>query len=219
MDFVLFMLVSVIESSAVYYLMFRLFKFDIHISSIIFAGLVLAYISYTLRTQFNLPELDIVLQLALGVCFVWLLFKVHPFYSIVMTASAWIGYVVIQAFYHFVMNIVGWLPENPSPTDFSTYALQLFSAATAVLIGYWLHRTNRGFEFVPHSPYESVSLHGRNLLLVGLYFLTVILLTLLHYLLRTQVHRVLIIFSFLLGGVMLVSVFLYWSYKRDRSDD
>lgn len=79
LDFVLYMVFSVLESSALFYLAFKIFKLDIYPKEIVFAGLIMAFISYTLRNNYGLSKIDVFLQYTLTFLFIWLLFRIHIF--------------------------------------------------------------------------------------------------------------------------------------------
>lgn len=56
LDFVLFIILSVLESSALFYLGFKLFKIDLYSKEIIFAGIIMAFFLMSSATITNLQN-------------------------------------------------------------------------------------------------------------------------------------------------------------------
>lgn len=214
MDFILFMLFSVIETSAMFYLMFRLFKFDIYPASILFAGLIMAFFSYTMRTQYDLASWDIVLQILLMFTFVHFLFKVHIFYAGIMTSTVYLGYVVIQTAFYFFLVSFGILSIEPNVTSIDTYLLQLLSALTAVVLGLWISKKRKGFDFVPHSQYQKVKFKGINRLFVLLNIPAAIAMTVAYYWYMTNRNLLFFGIGTFLCLLLLILV-LYLANKRN----
>ncbi|QQZ60832.1 hypothetical protein JI735_31030 [Paenibacillus sonchi] len=52
LEFVLFMVFSVLETYAMFYLAFKVFKIDIYFKEILFASLLMGFISYVLRYDY-----------------------------------------------------------------------------------------------------------------------------------------------------------------------
>lgn len=217
MDFVLFMFFSVLEAVTLFYFMFRLFKFDMYYVSIIFAGLIMAFISYTMREVFHNTALDVVLQFFLILSFVWLMFRVHLFYAGVMTGIAYIGVTTVQTFIFYLANAFGLLTSDWNPFNIVIYLMQISSCLVIFLIGHFLHRKNIGFDFVPHSQYVKVKLNKRNRIILLLYIPIVLSIFLINLQLLATNNSFLLLVPALLG-IVLFSL-LFWSYKRDRSDD
>jgi hypothetical protein len=217
MEFILFMLFSTLETAAMYYLMFRIYKFDIYALSIFFTSLIASYISYTLRVHYQLPGVDMLVQILLMTAFVWLLFRVPLFYAALMTGTAYISYILIQLAYYLALNTSGLIATVPQLDAAGTYLMQSLSLLTAWWIGWIVHRRGKGFSFVPHNPNEKVVLDRRSMILLYLYVPALLCAGLLYYLISTSRYSLFFLIPAVLGLVLAAMVF--WSYRRDRIDD
>ena len=65
MDIVLYMGFSILEVCAMFYMIFRIFKIDIMVKEFIFASTIMAFISYVLRAEYQLPYVDVMIQASL----------------------------------------------------------------------------------------------------------------------------------------------------------
>jgi hypothetical protein len=170
-EFLLFMLFSFIESLALYYFMFRLFKIDWHLPSVAFASLIGSYTSYTLRVSMELPGVDIFVQNALLIAFTWLLFQVPVYYAVLMACISFIAYVFVQITLHYaLMTLIPPLQQLQS-IGVSTYILQALTALVVFFIGWSIYRKRKGFSFVPHSIFAPVKIRFFQILLLALYIL------------------------------------------------
>lgn len=79
LDFVLYMVFSILETTAMFYLAFKVFKIDVYPKEILFAGALMAFVSYVLRNDYGLILTDVAIQYLLTFCFLWLLFRIHIF--------------------------------------------------------------------------------------------------------------------------------------------
>ncbi|MCP3774748.1 hypothetical protein NLX71_15760 [Paenibacillus sp. MZ04-78.2] len=214
-DFILFMVFSIMETSMMYYLMFRLFKFDMYPVSIVFASAVASFFSYTIRNVYEIQSVDIPVQIFLMFMFVWLLFRTHFFYAAIMTCTVYVGYFILQIAYYFLLNGIGLFDSRlPIPSAIGTYLLQIATASTALLLGLWIKRNRKGFDFVPHSQYEVVKMNKINIAFLGLSLLSVSLMSLLYL-----TNQIIQLFYLPLALVLIMYFILYFAYKKDRSDD
>ncbi len=214
-DFILFMVFSIMETMAMYYLMFRLFKFDMSPVSIVFASAVASFISYTNRNVYEIQSLDVLVQIFLMFMFVWLLFKTHIFYAAIMTCTVYVGYVILQITYYFLLNGVGLFDSRlPISSAVGTYLLQIITACTTFLLGLWVKRNRKGFDFVPHSPYEVVKMNKINIVFLGLNLLSVSTLSLLYL-----TNQIIQLFYLPFALVLIMYFILYFAYKKDRTND
>lgn len=104
-DFVVFMLLGTLEVYAILLLGFVIFKIDLYHLEFVFVGLICTYFSYNIRYGHQLPDLDTVIQFLLICCFVWLLFRVHIFYAVILSALAYQAYAFIQIIIVYFFNV------------------------------------------------------------------------------------------------------------------
>lgn len=109
MDIVLYMGFSILEVCAMFYMIFRIFKIDIMVKEFIFASTIMAFISYVLRAEYQLPYVDVMIQASLMLSFMWMLFRIHIFYATILTGMAYQIYMLIQTMYYFLGSSRYWV--------------------------------------------------------------------------------------------------------------
>lgn len=216
-DFILFMLFSVIETCAMFFLMFRIFKIDLMPKEMVFASLIMAFVSYTLRAVYEIPSLDVPIQLALMLAFVWMLFRIHIFYTTIMIGMTYQAYFLIQTGYYYLFKFLGGFDTLlPIISSNITYFMQIISAATAFTIGIYVLKKRKGFDFVPDKPRGRLYLQRRDKILLALSIPSFSVVSFTFFLIE-RLHEV----FFLIQAVCAVVLYgyLYMSYMRDRSED
>ncbi|MBW5447272.1 hypothetical protein GE107_14545 [Cohnella sp. CFH 77786] len=130
----------------------------------ILASAVMAQTSYLMRMVFHLDSYTPILILLWLIVFIWLLFRVHPFYSFLMSVSGYLGYVVIQCVVLIGLQI--WIPIEDILTPLLHLKLmQLLCSVITLAIAIWLNQKRLGFIFVPDDVRVKVKLTGLNLIL------------------------------------------------------
>jgi len=159
-----------------FYLIFRMFKIDLMIPEVIFSGLILAFISYELRLQHNLPIVDVIFQVIVFFAFLWLLFRIHIFYAAVLTGLCFQAYYLTQTFWYGLMDILDLFNGILDfPLQLSTYLLQTVSATTTFIIGAIIYAKRKGFDYVPDKPRGRLAIAGRDKILLLLTLLAMML--------------------------------------------
>jgi hypothetical protein len=210
------MVFSVLETCAMFYLMFRMFKIDLMFKEMLFASIIMAFVSYTLRAVYEIPVLDVPLQLILMLAFVWMLFRVHLFYATIMTGMVYQAYFLIQTVFYYLLNILGEFNNSlPVVTNISTYLLQFISVISACLIGLFVSRKRKGFDFVPDKPKGRLFLKKKDWVLLALSIPSFSVVSFTIFLVE-QFNEI----FFVVDGFYAVILYsyLFMSYKRDRSD-
>jgi hypothetical protein len=216
-DFVLDFSVNTFEAFCVYVLIMAVFRFPIrsHLPFAIVASAIMAQSSYLMRFVFHLDSYTPLLMLLWFVLLIWVLFRVHPFYSLLMTVTGYLTYIVIQALILLVLQI--WFPiEQIVSPLLNMKIVQTVCSGITLAIAFLLDRRRLGFIFVPDGTRVKI--------------------------LRTRINMMLLAFSvaagllitgasrFILGGGILTSmngalflliilVFLNLAYKREIADD
>lgn len=216
MDIVLYMGFSILEVCAMFYMIFRIFKIDIMVKEFIFASAIMAFISYVLRAEYQLPYVDVMIQASLMLSFMWMLFRIHIFYATILTGMAYQIYMLIQTIYYFLLVLLAGLNEGvPLISDISTYLMQTLSAFTAFLIGGYIHRKRLGFIFVPDKPRGKLQLRRRDIILFALNLPALGILSVALYFVT---HYSTFFYVFPIGYAIILSAYLYISYKKDMED-
>lgn len=215
-DFAVFMVMSVLESSAVFYLAFKIFKIDLYPKEIVFVGIVMAFISYVLRNTYQLSEMDVIVQYALMICFMWLLFRIHLFYAIIMTGMSYQLYMLIQSLLFLFMESLGISDFQFHHVTIGIYLLQVFNVAGAFGIGYWVGKRRKGFDFIPDKPDEKIHIGTQEKVLFILSVPSVLAVLLM---LRLAQNNSKLFFCVPLFYALILFGYLILSNKKNRGDD
>lgn len=215
LDFILFMVFSGLETYAIYYLAFRIFKIDLYHKEMVFGSFVMGFFSYSLRTNYELFQLDILSQYALMFCFMWLLFRIHPFYASILTGMAYQAYSVIQTSLYYFLNFVIKLPLDSSDSvSINIMVLQVTSALTAMCIGAYVGRKRKGFDFVPDKPDIKIKPSSSEKILFALNLPALFIIASVSFFFQSKYFVLIpICYGLILWG------YLYLSCKKDRADD
>ncbi|MCD9023692.1 hypothetical protein [Cohnella silvisoli] len=159
--------VNMYEVIATFALMLSLFRFSIkgYVSLMIIAAAVMAQSSYLLRFIFHQDSITPIIMLLWFVVFFWRLFRIHPFYALLMTVTGYLGYLVIQSALLYLLQIPFTLDEIVGSL-LHIKLVQVTSSTVTLLIAYWLLERRIGFSFVPDRLDEKVEMRGLNLLLL-----------------------------------------------------
>ncbi|MEK3902153.1 hypothetical protein [Paenibacillus sp. FSL R7-0179] len=216
LDFVLYMVFSILETYAMFYLAFKVFKIDIYPVEIVFAGTIMAFVSYALRIDYKMVLTDVFIQYLLTFCFFWLLFRIHVFYAAIMTGLAYLSYMLIQSTCYFIINSTFLYSVKPPFTAISVYVLQSISVLLTSVIGFYIGKYRKGFDFVPDKQNVKVTIANRE---INIFLLSApsIFLVILMMILTQKYSQ----FFFLIPVInaILLYAYLYHSYKKDRTQD
>lgn len=213
LDFSIYMFFSVLETFAMFLLAFRVFKIDLYITEMIFASLIMGFVSFVLRHNYGMALTDAVIQYLLTFCFLWLLFRVHIFYAVIMTGLTYLSYTLLQSICYMVMNFTGFYYLSfPYPT-MGVNILQVVSASLTILIAHYLNLHRKGFDFVPDKPNERVKIQPHEFIIFALSLPSVLM-----GIVMIQLSKQYSDFFFLipLSYASLLYGYLYFSYKKDR---
>lgn len=213
LDFVLYLTFSVLETCAMFFLTFKMFKLDVYPKEMLFSGLIMAFFSYVIRVDYQWIELDIIIQYLLLFCFLWLLFRIHLFYAAILTGITYQAYTSIQLVFVLVLNRSGVFSTHTFyGIDIYAFLIQILSALTAILLGLYIGFKRKGFDFIPDKPNGLIKISNREKLLFILNLPTVaIVISIMHLFSSNFFYAVPLIYAFLLF------CYMYLSYKKDRS--
>lgn len=212
LDFVLYMIFSVVESSALFYFAFKVFKIDLYGKEILFAGLIMAFFSHTIRTVYHLSELDAIVQYTLVFCFLWQLFRIHIFYAAIMTGMAYQTYMLIQSLLFLLLGITRASSYDWPVTSANAYILQVSTALIIFLVGFYIGKRRKGFDFIPDKPAGKLTIGYREKVLFALSFPSIFVVVLMLYLFNELSSY--FIFIPILYALILYS-YLYLSRQKD----
>lgn len=215
MNFVLYMIFSIMDTSALFYLALKLFKIDIYFKEMIFASTMMAFVSFVVRMEHGHSFTDVFLQYILFVCFLWMLFRIHIFYAVILAGTAMQAFMLIQSLIYLLINFTGLYHLNFPVISTGIYLMQVLSDSLIVLLAYGIGSRRKGFDYIPDKPDGRLNLEGRDLILFALSipsfgaFLINIYLT-------EHLYEFSIFIPVVYGSVLLG--YLYFSTKKDRGD-
>ncbi len=207
-EFLMNVLFSSLECYAMYFLMFKLFKIDIYDKEMIFSSILMSVLSFFIREQYQTPNWDVFFQIVLMFLLVWMLFRIHFFYSIIMTVITFQAYMALQTGFYFILGF-----HKGSPI--SIYGLQLVTALVTIGLGWLVKKKRLGFDFIPDSPNYKISLKTKDIILFILTIPAIFFLTSTIYI--TQNFEDVLILLPVCHGIILIS-YLFISYRKDRSE-
>ncbi|OKP84227.1 hypothetical protein A3842_08315 [Paenibacillus sp. P3E] len=216
LEFLLYMVFSVLESSALFYLGFKIFKIDLYPKEIVFAGLIMAVFSYFIRVNNGFAELDVLTQYALVFCFFWLLFRIHIFYSAIMTGMSYLLYMLFQSTFYLLLNSTPIFNLHFLGISIGIYFLQLVSALSAFAFGFYIGKKRMGFDFIPDKPNERIIIGSHEKILFSLSFPSIIVVALMIYFFERYSQFFIVVPLFY---VVLLFGYLNYSIKKNRGEE
>ncbi|WP_019909698.1 hypothetical protein [Paenibacillus sp. HW567] len=215
LEFVLYMVFSVLETYAMFYLAFKIFKIDFYFKEMIFAGSIMAFFSYVIRVDYHRVEADIIIQYLLIFFFFWMLFRIHWFYAAILTGMTYQAYICVQLVYILLFDQIGFFSAHAFyGIDISTHLLQISSSVTAIGIGYYIGHKRKGFDFIPDKPNGLIKITIREKILFILNLPTAAIVISIINLFNTKYFLVVI-----LVYIMLLFGYIYLAYRKDRSEN
>ncbi|AKG35516.1 hypothetical protein VK70_13810 [Paenibacillus durus ATCC 35681] len=214
-NFIFYVFFSVLDTASLFYIALKLFKIDLYLKEIIFASLIMTFFSYVIRVEHSYAFLDVFLQYVLFVCFLWMLFRIHIFYAIIVAGTALQAFMFIQSLIYIVINITGIYQLNFPIVSTGIFLMQLITDSVVIFIGYYIRKKRKGFDFIPDKPDGKIILSKRDIVL---FILSVP--SFLAFYLNIYFTRYLNQYSFLIPlfyATVLIG-YLYFSTKKDRGD-
>ena len=151
MDFVLFMIISVLEGVAIFYIACSLFRFRAtdYLLKFLFIDALICLGNYLLRNEemgFNVAPVFSLLMLILF--FKIFLQEVSLFWAAVMAICGYASYGVMQTALVLGTDLTGIVTlQNVQERDLSGYILIAMIALAGCVIARYLYKTGRGFTF------------------------------------------------------------------------
>ncbi len=159
--------VNVYETIAGFALMLSMFRFSIkgYLIPALIAAVVIAQTSYLLRFVFHYDAITPIFMLFWVVIFLWRIFRIHPFYSLLIAVSGYLSYIVIQTILILFLQI--WFTQEEILGSYlNVKLLQIGSSTVAFGLAYGLLKRRIGFSFVPDRIDDKVEMKGLNLILL-----------------------------------------------------
>ncbi|WP_028559203.1 hypothetical protein [Paenibacillus pinihumi] len=216
MKTLLYFLFSSSEWLAMVILTFVMFKFPLrgYWGQIILTAAVMSFLSHFLFQVIDQRTLATILQPPVLFLLFWQVFRVHIFYSSLMTVYGYMGYLFVQ---HSVMTIFLWLGvplEQLIPNTSPLYVLQACSILIVLIAAAVLYKLRLGYTFVPDFEYAPVTLKGTNLGLLLLTIVGYLLIAISNFVSFSKgTPKLIILISFVALGVLL-----YYAQRKEYAD-
>ncbi|MBJ6361611.1 hypothetical protein ACFOQM_09960 [Paenibacillus sp. GCM10012307] len=205
------------EWLAMVLLTFVMFKFPLrgYWGQIILTAIVMSFLSHFLFQVIDQRTLATILQPPVLFLLLWQVFRVHIFYSGLMTIYGYMGYLFAQ---HSVMTIFLWLGiplEELIPNTLPLYLLQTSSILLVILAAGVLGKYRLGYSFVPDFEYVPVSLKGTNLKLLLFAIVGYFLIAVSNFVsFNKGAPKLIILISFIALGFLL-----YYAQRKEYAND
>lgn len=210
---------SVAELFSMFTFCFSLYRLKMleYYKELSFVILLLPYISYANRFGFQQEGIDPLIQLGLLILFMWLLFRIQIFYAALISVSGFIMNLLTQTIVIFSLSSTGIIDREKVVTGSGadTYLMQLVSCVAICLVALIIHKSNRGFSFVPTSSSRfKEKIKGNTTILLSIITTAILATVVFTYYWFFDNHGYSFIFVILITITLLASI-LFYSYKKD----
>ncbi|WP_239618864.1 hypothetical protein [Cohnella mopanensis] len=166
-QFLLDVSVNMYETIAMFGLMLAMFRISLrnYIPHTVIASIVMAQTSYLLRFVFHLDSITPLFMLLWFLVFIWMVYRIHFFYVLLIVVSGYLGYLIIQSAMLILLQIE-FTMEEITRTLLHVKLIQIAGSTLTLGCAYWLLKKRIGFSFVPDRMDEKVEIKGINLLIL-----------------------------------------------------
>lgn len=215
MSIFIFLLVSALEWTALFLLILSMFLFPIkgYIPHIAFASIVLAQISYFLFKELQIAFVAQIIQLIVVFMFIWLMFRVHIFFSAAMAIMGYILYGLLQVIIIFIFKLVFINKEGIFENELASHLIQIATVIIIYGICWVIIRNRLGFSFVPDNERQKIEIKGQNKVFLVLMFVAAIIISF-GYILTFAGFLQIILLIFLISAIFFL--LMYIAIKKER---
>lgn len=213
-----FLVFSSLEYVGMIVLMFAVFRFSFRgfIPHTVFICLFLSFISHYFR-EIGLSMYAILVQEILFIVCIYLLYRVHWFYSIIMGTFGFQTYVTLQTLLFLIASNLGLLTvEEVAYSNVKGIVNLLIYFGIVVIISYLFHHKGWGFTFIPTGNFARLKMNGLNISFLLLSITGVVILGLAHYFFDEK--RLPIFFTLSLMQLAFLLGLILYSIKKERQD-
>ncbi|GGG20878.1 hypothetical protein GCM10010916_42010 [Paenibacillus abyssi] len=206
LNFLGFMLFSTIEGLSIFALSLYVFRFDF--KRYFWHSLIIIEIinfqNYLTRAEIeSLSYIAPVINLLVSVLFFRTIVRIPILLSFIMTIVGYAGFIVIQSLLLSVLFTI----EEAQTDLLKGYIIQLLTGVIVTLIGWLLYRRGSGFTF----DFERLRFKWEHALVIVSISIFIILLGLMMYILN--------VFANLVGFMVALTVFLYYSIRKEADEN
>jgi hypothetical protein len=214
-----FLLFSSLEYVGMIVLMFAVFRFSFRgfIPHTVFICVLLSFISHYFREN-GLVNYSTLVQVVLFVICIYLLYRLHWYYSIVMGVTGFQTYSTVQACIVLVLSRMGLISiDKMSYSNFDGLLLVAVQLIVMFVISVLFHIKGWGFTFIPTGSIARVKFTQINVSILFLSMLSVLFVGASFYFYgQNQMH--LFVFLSVIQLIILVGL-IYYSLRKERMDN
>lgn len=212
-EFLVDFTVNVYETIAGFSLILGLFRFSFnktYFINTVIAAIVMAQTSYLLRFPLEMPYITSVFMLAWIVVFLWRLFRIHPFYALLMAVTGYMTYVTVQ---DITATILGFFVdiEKLATTFYLGKSLQFISSTLSLIIYFILAKKRIGYSFVPDQFQFRIRFDTKHRMLLAIIIISSVLICFISLLVFKTIPYFPVITLFMLFALY------YLNYLNERS--
>jgi hypothetical protein len=207
-----YLLFSTIQFASALCLTLALFRIQLKgsIPHIVLTSLILAQASFLVREVALVPSLTPVIQSAVMIVLIWLIFRIHILYSSIMVAIGYFLLSIMEIIFVQVVVLTQVISIEELVHDRGFNMLyQIISALIIFSICFLLYRKRIGFSFVPDNERSNFHLKGLNLyLLLGV----ILVMSLLAVIYSLSVLNLIYSISI---SIIILGTLLYLAVRKD----
>jgi hypothetical protein len=213
-----FLLFSSLEYVGMIVLMFAVFRFSFRgfIPHTVFICLFLSFISHYFREN-GLVNFSALAQVVLFVICIYLIYRVHWFYAIIMGTFGYQAYVTLQILMFLIVKRLGLMTVEELSYANKKGVLNLLVYLGLIVVGALIARNKGwGFTFVPSGNFIRVKMTGLNVSIFLLSVVSIVIIGIAHYFYGENRLHSFFALSFL-QLAFLLGLILY-SMRKERQD-
>lgn len=216
MEFINFLLFSILEYMAIFSLMFALYRLNSRhywVEQFIISG-VLSFFSFSLRGLFHTEAFTPAVLIILMSAFIWLILRIPFFYVAILTLPTYLVYGLLQFGVMTSLDAFGVITfaqaiENDGANIYGQ-VIQTITASLTLVIARVIYRTEIGFSFVPSGKVK-VKLEGLNLIIAIVLSVGFAFFIFFDYWIKTKMEFFILASFF----ALILATLLYLSRKKD----
>lgn len=214
-EFLLDVSVNIYEVIAAFAIMLAAYRYSIkeYMTYSIIAAVLMAETSYILRLVLHLDSITPIFMLFWFLLFMWRVFRIHPFFALLMTVTGYLSYLFVQSALLFLLQIHFTLEQISTPL-LHAKLYQIGSSTITLGVAYWLLKRRIGFSFVPDRMNEKIEMKGLNLWLLLVCIISCFFISGIAY----TIVNINFLYSTLLSVVMfIVIILLNIAYRKEMA--
>ncbi len=218
MKTLVYFLFSSTEWLALIVLTFAMFKlqFKGYWGQIILTAVAMSFLSHFLFIVIDKRVIATVLQPPALFLMIWQIFRIHIFYSALVTVYGYLAYLLAQMSIVVCMRFAGVPIEIMVPNTVPMYIIQSISILIVLSLSWFLSRSRVGFTFIPDYEYSDVKLTGLNLKLFILILLGYLSVAVTNFVAFSSSTTKLL---FVLAISLILGILLYLAQRKEYKDD